>query len=82
MNRISGATLPCSRPVLRKPPSSVLSQTCASSNGSRIFASVIGMVDPKGGLVITTSADSSRIALPAFFTPAKWPAGNSNEFKW
>ena len=40
-----------------------------------MFSSVIGMVDPNGGLVITTSAERSGIALAADFTLARWPFG-------
>ena len=47
-----------------------------------MFSSVIGMVDPNGGLVITTSAERSGIALAADFTLARWPFGDSREFKW
>ena len=82
MNRTSGAALPCSRGALRKAPSSVRSQTWARSKGWRMFLSVIGMVDPNGGLVITTSTDPSRAALRADLTPSRCPAGNSSELRW
>ena len=47
-----------------------------------MFSSVIGMADPNGGLVVTTSTDPSPAALRADLTPSRWPFGNSSELRW
>jgi hypothetical protein len=73
MNNTSGATLPCRRPVFRKPPSSVRSQMCARSKLRRMFGSVMGISEPKGGFVITTSIVPSFATFSASARPGRWP---------
>src|SRR5690606_31692707 len=80
MNRTSGDALAWSLPVFRNSPSSDRSQMYASSKCLRMFGSVMGISDPNGGFVITTSIDPSSAVFFADSTPVRWPSGNSSEF--